>query len=80
MEELHIPKLLIGYTEYANIACWGQYGFYPFNMHLSVLAAGAATGVYGELEHGEPILHQLLAEAGINFPILLGFGWQVEEY
>jgi hypothetical protein len=35
--------------------------------------------VYAELEHGEPIGHQILAKTGRCLPFLLGIRWQIEE-
>lgn len=79
LKQLHTPKLLIGYTQYSNVTLRGQKRFHPLYMHLGILTAWAASGVYGELEHCKAILQDVLSELCIVLPVLLGIGRQVEK-
>lgn len=76
--QLHIAKLLVGNTQNAHIAPWGQMRLDAFDVHLGIFAAGAVAYVYGELEHDKAILEHFLSKRGIDLPVLFGFGWQVE--
>lgn len=79
-EYLHHSKLFIRNAHDPHMALWREDLFYPLYMDFSILPAGAMTQVNAELEHIEPIAHNLLSEPGIYFPVLLGFGWQVKKY
>ena len=56
-----------------------QEGADPFHVDIGIFHAGTMAQIDGELEHGEAILLQLLAEGGIRLPLLLGLGGKVEE-
>jgi hypothetical protein len=49
-------------------------------MYIRIFPAGAVAQVYGELEHGKPILQQFLAEQSVLLTLLFGLRRQVEKY
>jgi hypothetical protein len=79
-EYLHHPKLLIRDAHNPHMPFGGQDGLYPFYMHVGIFPAGAVAEVNAELEHAEPVGHNVLAEFRIDLPLLFGLGRQVEEY
>lgn len=76
-ENFYIGELLVGDTEYANIAFLGQDGLYPPDMHIGIVHAGAMPYIDRELKHGETVGHDFFAELCGYLPVLLGFGRQV---
>lgn len=79
-EDLHHSKLFIGDAHYPDMAFRRQDGFYSFCMYLGILPATAMPYIHAELEHGEPVCHDLLPEQCIVFPVLFGFGRKVKMY
>jgi hypothetical protein len=80
VKQFHHTKLLIGYGHNAYMAFWREYFFNAFNMYIGIFATAAMAQVNGKLEHTEAVLHNILAELAVNFPVLFGFRWQVEKY
>ena len=79
-ENFHIAELFVGDAQYSHVAVWGQHIFHAFYVHVSHFFAWAVAQIDGKLKHGETIAHNVLAESGIFFAFLLGFGGKVEEH
>ena len=74
-EYFDVAKLLVGDTHDTNLTKLWQDGLYTFAMHLSILHAGTVAHIDGELEHGEAVLNETLAELRVLLDVLLRLCW-----
>jgi len=79
-KNFHHPELFIGNAHNPDMSFGGKNALYSFYMHVCIFPAGTVAQVNAELEHIEPIGHNILAEFGVDLPVLFGFRRQVEKY
>ena len=79
-KKFNFPELFVGNAENSNLPKFGQKRFHPPDMHIRVLLAGAMPHINGELEHSEPVLHQLLSEIRRGLPLLFGLCRQIKKH
>lgn len=77
---LHHAKLLVGNAQNAHMPTGWQVFLYTLYVNFGIFVAGAMAQVGTKLKHGKAIFHHLLPEFCIVFPVLLGFGGQIEKY
>ena len=80
IKKLHGGKLFVGDGENPYFSVRGQQVFHTAHVYFGIFAAGTVAHVDGELEHGETVAQEVLAEVGCRFPFALGFGGKVEKY
>lgn len=78
--EFDVGKLAVGDGEAAHLPILRKQGADPTEVDVGIFAAGTMAHIDGELEHGESVGEQVLAEVGGGFAFFLGFGGQVEKY
>lgn len=78
--EFNIRKLFVGDAETSHLPVSRQECLHPFEVYIGILATGAMPDVDRELEHGESVANQILAEVGSRFAFSFGIGRQVEKH
>ena len=79
-ENLHLTKLLVGDTQYADVAKLRHERLYPLDVDLGILTAWTMSQIDGKLKHCETIGHDALAEIGVCFAFLLRLRRQIEKH
>ena len=75
-----VAILLVGDTEQADLARFGQHSLDTLDMHRQALVRSAVANVDRVLHHGKPVLLQVLSEKGGSLHLLLGGDGQVEKH
>jgi hypothetical protein len=70
VEDLYVAELFISDTQYPNITFLRKKRLHAFDVYLSIFHTCAMSNVDGELEHREPISHNIFTEAGGCFSLL----------
>jgi len=79
IEDFHAAKLLVSYRKDTDMPFFREHPFYPPDMDIGVFTTGTMPYVYGKLEHGKTVAHNLLPEPCGNFPVLFPDYGQIKE-
>ena len=79
-EYLHHAELFVCDTHYADMALFGQAGFYSFYMYIRIFFTAAMAHVDTELKHLEAIGQHILTEFCVVLAVGFCLSGQVEKY